>query len=259
MPTAPTARAWRATRKWLRSAARGNPYRIERPRAAVRIGELVSPLRYDVLVRAGHFEFIRAHRDLYATDFETYQRLARAEPYFIWFEHVMLPSWYPHLLSDRDRFEDAWRRRLRKSFALYESFERVGFDRAHPIVLETGARIHPTPTGKQPKRSVFAGDGNHRLALLLASGADVLEPAQYRVKRFRSFTPPDTTGFLLEWTGAEWSDYRDFIALGYPDARLELVDGGVAVSASDPAVAAEVDALVADDLPSLRHRVTVPA
>ncbi len=259
MGTGSTARAWLASRKWLRALARGNPYRIERPREAVRIGELVCPLRYDVLVRAGHFDFLAANRELFAADFEAYQERARAEPYFIWFERVMLPSWYPHVLKDRDLFEDTWRRRLQKSFALYESFERVGFDSEHPIVLETGASIHPTPTGKRPTRSVFAGDGNHRLALLLASGAEVLEPSQYRVKRFRSFTPPDTTGFLLEWTGADWAAYRDFIALGYPDARLELEGGRAAVSAPDARVAAEVDALIADDLPSLRRTVAVHA
>lgn len=244
------ARIPSAGREWVRSALRGNPYRIERSPDAVSIGELVSPLRYDVLLRVGHFEFVAAHRELFDDDSEAYEELARAEPYFVWYERVMVPTWRPHLREDRDGFERAWRERLRASVELHDSFARSGFDPAHPIELLAGFSVRPTPTGKRPARVLFAGDGNHRLALLIAAGQELLYPSQYRIKRYRSLVPADTTGTLLRLTGAGWDEYRAFLALGYPTAQLGLAEGQVSVTA-DPAVATEVEALVATDLPNL--------
>jgi hypothetical protein len=82
---------------------------------------------------------------------------------------------------------------------------------------------------------LFAGDGCHRLALLLGAGQAELLPSQYRVRRYLALVPADTTGPLLSRTGATWPDYRSFIALGYP--------GGT----SDP----EVEAVMAIDRPHL--------
>jgi len=48
-----------------------------------------------------------------------------------------------------------------------------------------------------------------------------------------------------------WTEYETFIKLGYPEADLTIAEGSVTVSCPDPAVAAEVDALVALDLPRL--------
>ena len=238
-------------RRWLRSAARGNPYRIERARDPVRIGDVVSPLRYDVMIRVRHFELHAERSDLFASDFDAYERLVRAEPYFVWFKRARVPSWSPWLLDDPDAFELAWRERLRASAALFESFSAIGFDPAHPIELHAGRRVRETDTGKRITRALFSGDGNHRLALLLAVGHEMLLPAEYRVRRYRSLVPTDSTGLLLRETGAAWSDYRPFIELGYPSARLELSDGRVRVDADDPAVQAEVKALVELDIPYL--------
>ena len=60
----------------------------------------------------------------------------------------------------------------------------------------------------------------------------------------------------LDWlplreTGAGWSEYRPFIELGYPSARLEMSDGRVRIDTGDSATQAEVNALVERDLPYL--------
>ena len=238
-------------RRWLRSAARGNPYRIERGTEPVRIGDLVSPLRYDVMIRVRHFELHAERRELFASDFEAYERLVRGEPYFTWFERARVPTWARWLLDDPAAFEEAWRDRLRASAALFASFAANGFDSSHPIDLHAGRRVRETDTGKRIARALYAGDGNHRLALLLAAGKETLSPAEYRVKRYRSLVPTDSTGLLLRETGAAWSDYRPFIELGYPSVRLELSDGRVRVDADDPAVQAEVKALVELDIANL--------
>jgi hypothetical protein len=238
-------------RAWMRAALRGNPYRIEPGDRPIRIGELVSPLRYDVLLRKRHFEFLREHRDLFAEDFDAYEKRARQEPYFVWFERVMAPSWLPEVMDDQGAFETAWRERLRRSFELLTSFEKSGFDPAYPVELLAGNSVAPTATGKRLARSVFAGDGNHRLALLMAAGVDELTGAQYRIKRYRSLVPADTTGLLFEWTGGGWTEYQDFIALGYPTVSLRLVEGRVEVADADAATTAEVEAIVSADLPHL--------
>jgi len=238
-------------RRWLRSAARGNPYRIVRGTEPVRIGDVVSPFRYDVMIRVRHFELHAERRELFGSDFDEYERLVRAEPYFVWFRRARVSTWWPWLLDDPDAFERAWRTRLHASAELFESFSARGFDRAHPIELHAGRRVHATPTGKRIARAIYSGDGNHRLALLLAAGNEFLAPAQYRVKRYRSLVPTDSTGFLLRESGAGWSEYRPFIELGYPSARVEMADGRVRIEADDPAVQAEVTALVERDLPHL--------
>jgi hypothetical protein len=238
-------------RRWLRSAARGNPYRIERGTEPVRIGDLVSPLRYDVMIRVRHFELHAERRELFASDFEAYERLVRGEPYFVWFKRARVPTWARWLLDDPAAFEEAWRDRLRASAALFESFAADGFDLAHPIELHAGRRVRETHTGKRITRALYAGDGNHRLALLLAAGKEALSPAEYRVKRYRSLVPTDSTGLLLRETGAGWSEYRSFIELGYPSARLERENGRICAEAADPAVQSEVKQLVELDLPYL--------
>jgi hypothetical protein len=231
-------------RQWLRALADGNPFRIERPTEPVRIGELVSPFRYDVLVRARHFSFHADHRELFATDFDAYARRAAEEPYYVWFTQA---SWFADRLQGPDQTEAAWRERLRASAALYDSFAERGFDEGYPIEVWAGRDVAPAPSGKRSSRRLFAGDGNHRMALLLASGQTELAPSQYRVRRYRALVPADTTGFLLGATGAGWPEYRSFIELGYPTARV-TPDG---VACPDARVRAEVEAVVAIDRPRL--------
>ena len=238
-------------RRWLRSTAKGNPYRFERGEDRVRIGDAVSPLRYDVMIRVRHFALHAERRELYASDFDAYERMVRAEPYFVWFKRARVPTWWPWLLDDPDAFEEAWRDRLRKSAELFESFTANGFDPAYPIELHAGRTVREMPTGKRLARTIYSGDGNHRLALLLAAGHEFLAPAEYRVKRYRWLVPTDSTGFLLRETGAGWSEYCPFIELGYPSARLSMSGGRVRIEAADPATQAEVSALVEHDLPYL--------
>lgn len=205
-------------RAWVGDAVRGNPWRYERVRAPVPIGPLVSPLRYDVLVRVDWFEHFAAHRDAYERDFDAFADDARAHGYFTWFRDLMCPRWYPELLGDQAAFDAAWRARLRASAALHDSFARGGFDPRHPIVLYAGVRVLPTPTGKRMPNALFAGDGNHRLALVLASGRTELRPEECRIRRFLTLQPADTTPFLRGALGVTAEQYASFLALG----RMEV-------------------------------------
>ena len=243
-------------REWIRSAMRGNPFRYQAGTRPVRIGDIVSPMRYDILLRARHFRWHVQNRGLIDADFEAYQRAARQEPYFIWFKRAMVPRWLPAALGDEKLFERAWRHRLRASAALHASFEANGFDPAYPVELYAGHKVRAAVTGKVTSRDLYAGDGNHRLALLIAAGHEALAPGQYRVKRYLSLVPADSTGLLLRETGAGVSAYRSFLELGYPSARFSLEGGKLLVECPDTAIAAEVSAVIRMDAPNL---AVVPA
>lgn len=241
-------------RDWLASAARGNPWTYRRPSGELEIASIVSPLRLDVLIRRDFFRFYAERRELFRSDFESFAELARGEEYFVWFERIMCPSWQPHVLADPNSFAAAWAERLRASARLYDSFERSGFDTRHPITLYQGRTVLPTPSGKRVTRAVYAGDGNHRLALLLAAGQTTLRPGQYRVKRFHRLEPSDTTPRLLAALGIDTQRYLAFVAAGYPSVRIERVDRRfVVTSSAGPAVEAEVRDLLTIDSRHLKE------
>jgi hypothetical protein len=177
----------------------------------------VSPLRFDVTIRRAFFAFYAEHRDLYRSDFPAFADRARGEEYFVWFRDIMCVAWQPHVLTDETLLARAWEERLRSAGALYDSFEQRGFDPRFPITLYEGRRVLPTAHGKRLARSIYAGDGNHRLALLLAAGQSTLSPPQYRVKRYRQLQPIDTTPQLLEALRVDEPRYLAFLQAGYPD------------------------------------------
>jgi hypothetical protein len=196
-------------RAWLHDARHGNPWRYERVREPVAIWPLVSPLRYDILVRRSYFDHLAAHRDQHDEDFEAYARGARDHPYHAWFRHIMCPAWQPEVLQSEAAFERAWHRRLRATTELADAFARSGFDERFPITLYAGVRVGPAASGRQVDRDLFAGDGCHRLALLLTAGRTHVEPRQCRVKRFLTLRPADTSAALSRALGDE-----RFAALG---------------------------------------------
>jgi hypothetical protein len=194
------------------------------------IAPLVSPLRFDIWVRRAFFDFYAERRDLYRTDFERFARLARDHEYFVWFEQVMCVAWQPHVLADPALLAMAWKERLRAAAALYDSFERDGFNSRFPITLYTARQVLPTVTGKRVSRSIYAGDGNHRLALLMADGQRTLDPSQYRVKRFRRLIPTDTTPRLVAALDVDPQRYLAFLRAGYPALGVSLVGDRIEVT-----------------------------
>jgi hypothetical protein len=205
---------WAEWRDWVHHARRGNPWFHHSGEAEVEIGPLVSPLRLDVTVRASYFEWFAGNRGLFVSDFEAFAAKAREHDYYVWFTRVMCPAWQPTVLKDERLLDQAWRTRLRDSAALYESFERDGFDTRYPITLISGRSVLPTKTGKVLERDLYAGDGNHRLALLMAAGRTRLLPSQYRVRRYRRLTPSDTTPVLLAALDLDEHRYLAFLRMG---------------------------------------------
>lgn len=179
------------------------------------IADLVSPLRYDIEIRADYFMFLIDRLDQYRDDFAGYLAAAAATPYFTWFERVALPRYRPDIGS---RPEQVWRGfedRVRRSTLLYTDFTARGFDTTQPISLRTAAPGATTPTGKRVERPFYAGDGCHRLALLMLAGMRELPADHYRVRRKPHPAVIDNTALLLRLIPVEPERYFRYVSTGY--------------------------------------------
>ena len=105
-------------------------------------------------------------------------------------------------------------------------------------------------------RPYFAGDGCHRLALLLVVGVRALEPETYKVKICRKWSPLDYTHSLIRLLDLNPRDYLDFVASGYSDrsfqTRRELRDW---VATNTPERLGELDSVIAADTVQLQKRM----
>jgi hypothetical protein len=181
------------------------------------IQRLISPLRYDVLVRKNFFELLEREMRLYEHDFDRFMEIATQSPYRLWFDRVYCPRFQPALLLDDAAHEEAYRKRVKSSARLYASFERCGFLPDHKIILRSGREILPAESGKPVSAEIFAGDGCHRLALLLKQGARVLQPGQYVVKVVSRYSPLDNTALLLPGLNLSSPEYTAFISASFSD------------------------------------------
>jgi hypothetical protein len=206
-------------------------------RAALDIEELISPLRYDVLVRADFFRFLRAR-----PEDESDRSLVEAawgEPYAVWFREVAMARFRPWVLKDQQVMQQSFGERVFASRVLLNSFQSRGFDRSRPVTLRVTSGDRRTDTGAVVHRTLHVGDGGHRLALLLQAGQP-LAPDMYRLDP-RPVPLIDNTAVLLGPLHLTDADYGSFIAKGYgvpPCSDLARIQQQVA--AADPARAAEL-------------------
>jgi hypothetical protein len=233
----------------LTSITRRRP-RLLRGQGPLDVDRLISPLRYDVVVRAGYFWFLERHRDLHDRDFDAYVALARRQPYYAWFRTVAIHRIRPGTPEAGDEMERAFRERLRKTTRLADNFAARGFDPAHPIILRSAGPVAVTDTGKSVAGRLFPSDGCHRLALLRLTGHRRLPPEWYRIRPERGWQPPDNTGTLITALGLSRAEYVEFLSLGYCATHHRDVDGLLADLAGS-ADAAEVRRILAVDAPRL--------
>ena len=191
---------------------------------AIDIGRLISPLRYDVLVRKSFFDLLDVERRLYDQDFDRFMMIADQCSYRLWFERIYCARFDPDLLRTDAARRKAYRKRVKASAQLYFSFERHGFLPEHKITLRSGRQILASESGKPVSAKIFAGDGCHRLALLLKQGSAILRPEQYVVKVSSRYTPLDNTILLLKALGLSNSDYAAFIAASFSESHHDRLD-----------------------------------
>ncbi len=180
----------------------------------VDIAGLISPLRYDVVVRAEFFAFLGSCGTSLRRDPQALVEAARELPYATWFRAVAMARFRPWVLDDPALLEAQFRERVLSARALWESFRARGFDPAHPVILRAAAGPLPTDTGLSIDRRLHVGDGGHRLALLLSAGLP-LGAGQYRVDRRPHRALIDNTAVLLAQMSLPQAEYVQFLARGY--------------------------------------------
>jgi hypothetical protein len=220
----------------------------------VRIDELISPLRYDVLARLQFFELLADLPTEARGDITTLAEIAARTSYFTWFHDVVIPRFRPELLGAEAEIGRAFAGRVQRSVELYESFVVTGYRGSDwPITLFSGRTILATDTGKRLDRRLYAGDGCHRLALLRSRGIETLEPGAYRVRVARQLTPLDHTARLIPLLGVGPGQYFAFLSLSYAPGRTcrtreQLL---AQVRSTDPKRLPELEAVLDVDLPLL--------
>lgn len=226
--------------KSSRSYLRGN-----RP---VSLNELICPLRYDILIREYFFEFLRAHDDIYRSEFREFLRLARNTPYFNWFRDIVCVRFKPELLSNEADLNEAFAERVMKTAQLLASFERRGLDSGQPITLRAGEKVLPTSSGKGIYRGLYAGDGCHRLALMRLRGYDKLNPEFYRISLEPEYRPLDNTTILIRSLSMREPEYARFLSMGYAEREFsDLVSLRNHVQRAHPKSMKEFDQVLESD------------
>ena len=191
--------------------------------APVDLRMLISPLRYDILIRADFFHLLDQYRQLYDADPLAFMALASESAYWRWYRNVEMAAYRPYFLHDDSAFGRHFAKRVQRNVALLDRFRAIGFDRTQTVTLFAGQEIGPTATGKWVPRPLYAGDGCHRLALLWYSGAQELKPEQYRVRFQRRLQPLDMTyRVLLQNIGRV--RYWEFLSYHYSDQTFTDMD-----------------------------------
>jgi hypothetical protein len=233
-------------RRTVRRAATWRPK--TRPEQPIDIRQLISPLRYDVLVRAQFFDLVGEIGEDAYEDLDLVLEAAQGSPYHIWWEQVAIPRFFPWVGKDPAQLAASFRERVADSVRLHRSFRARGFDPAHPIVLRGTKTALSSDTGLEIQARLHVGDGGHRTALLLSAGL-LLEPAMCLVDwRPRPYLI-DNTAILVPALGIDRDDYVRFLAAGYgAPATGDLGELLADLRGRDRVAAAEVAAVAARHL-----------
>lgn len=212
------------------------------------IDHLVSPLRYDVVVRRDFLVHLDDHWDEYCRDPRAFTSAATALPYYVWFRSIAV-----HHMGVADSGETAlaraFERRVRRTARLLESWRLEGFREYQPLTVTVAG---PSVVGaKHLSRRTYPIDGCHRLALLSLHGHDVLDPSRYQVRTMHA-APIDNTAVLARALDLDEASLVRFVGRGYDVHDASTADElltRVASTARD-----EVASVLAADLPRVRPR-----
>lgn len=217
-----SARRWLRFQR-LRSAAvvRRRPWQLRRGVRPVTIASLVSPLRYDIVVRKNFLAALGARADATPDELVAW---ARGTDYWRWFHDVRWVRASKRFKASFPDVDAAFHARVCAAAALRESFASRGFDPRNPIVLKSAEKTLPTSTGKRVETELFAGGGCHRIALLWLSGAQEISVDQYVSRHYQEWTPHDNTHLLRGLFAAREADYARFIASAYTREPIETIE-----------------------------------
>ncbi|HET7172707.1 MAG TPA: hypothetical protein VFI30_00325 [Nocardioidaceae bacterium] len=224
-------------RRTVRRAATWRPKRAGAE--PIDIAWLISPLRYDVAIRAQFFEFAAARPD---QDPAAWLPALREHPYRVWFEKVAMARFRPWVLRDPALLERQFAERVATAAALWRSYRATGFDQRYPVTLRGTSGPRVSDSGATLDRAVHVGDGGHRLAMLLADGAS-LAPWMYRVDP-RPMPLIDNTAVLTDALAVDPAVYAAFLAPGYGEEADDIAVLRERVAARRPGRLAELDSVL---------------
>lgn len=226
-----------------RTVRRGLTWRAKKPGGLpLDIAELVSPLRYDVQVRADFFTWLASDPVAGLGDGELIDAAA-ALPYAYWFEHVAMARFRPWVLADRDLLRAQFAERVVSARRLAESFNHQGFDRRRPVTLRATRGNTAADSGAWLSKTLHIGDGGHRTALVLASGRQ-LEPWMYVIDR-RPMPLIDNTRILDQGLHLDECTYARFISREFLPVPLDsLAELRALVEAKVPERRSELESVL---------------
>ena len=190
------------------------------PQKPLSIDELISPLRYDILIRRDFLLFVREHQSLYHRDVDAFLDQAMEHAYFGWFKHVLCGRRRPDLLDNPEELRAAFARRAAAAESLLTSVAQRGMDPNYPLLLKTGFIVLPSESGCRVSLPCYLGDGCHRLALMILDGWKELPPEYYRVAYYPVFRPLDNTSRLRKHFDLYGERYIQFLSRGYADREF---------------------------------------
>jgi hypothetical protein len=211
---------------------------------SINVASLISPFRYDVLVRAEFFRLARQNRDLIATDPDRFIQMVRQSRYFLWFEKIAVPNSGREGLTG-GALERVFKNRVIRSLRLLESYEQHGgLDEHYPITVRELAEQDLASFKGGAVGGKMLVDGGHRLALAFLDGQTILSPSEYRLAD-RGAPLLNNTTILKDLFDLDDDDVYAFIAWGHglPSARSreELLARAASVS---PAIEAQIAAFL---------------
>lgn len=182
----------------------------------VPMGALISPLRYDILIRMHFFACYAERRDQFARAFDTFLEEPPVRDYAVWFRECRIRRALPEAYWLRGHVRRMFREQVRRAAALYDALEAQGFraDAQPPIELYDGDSVCSRRLPALATR-YFAGDGCHRLAFLALRDVVELAPDTYVVRRFRRLQPIDATAALTRCLPLGEESYVRFLTSGY--------------------------------------------
>jgi O-antigen/teichoic acid export membrane protein len=213
----------------------------------VLLDELVSPLRYDVVVRQQFFAFLDANAEL-LDEFGDLVIEARGQPYYVWYRDIVIGS-RTKLLKGRT-LDAAFADQIERVLAMRARFNPADESWGDLLLREVPAGTQTT-TGKVVGPRLVPVDGCHRIALLRHHGRKVLPAGSYQLVGDKQLVR-DNTALLIPSLRLTEAQYLDYLAMGFdedaPDGFAELVAG---VALHHPDRSAELESVISVDLPLL--------
>jgi len=212
----------------------------------ISIGELIGPLRYDVLALRDVLRFYVDHQEQADADFTWFVGEVRRLRFYDW-KFASHSIREPETTQSAAVFDPVFAAEVRQVLEVWEAL-RGGFDPRQPIEVRVTDRLLPSASGKRLRARYVLGDGSHRLACLMVRGFTVLPRDHYRLRWFRAWQPFDATGILTRQGLLSEAEYCGFLSevLGAPplQTRAEVI---AFLAAAYPERVAEIREVMAVD------------